>query len=50
MMGMTGWTEFGVLLRRDTELIRKAMGIANEFLVGFGKAIIDECKPEGIYM
>jgi hypothetical protein len=50
MMGMVGWTEFAVFLRRKPELIKKGMDIAQEFLLKFGKAMIDEAKPEAIYM
>ncbi|MFC2017821.1 hypothetical protein ACFLTQ_00765 [Chloroflexota bacterium] len=50
MMGMTGWTEFSMFLRRKPELIKKGMDIATEFLIGFGKSMIDECKPDGIWM
>jgi hypothetical protein len=50
MMGMTGWTEFAVFLRRKPEMIRKAVGIGAEFLDKFGKAMIDVAKPDGIYM
>jgi hypothetical protein len=50
MMGMTGWTEFSMFLRRKPELIRKGMDIATEFLIGFGKSMIDECSPDGIWM
>ncbi len=50
MMGMTGWSEFAVFLRRKPELIKKGMDIAQEFLIKFGKAMIDVCSPEAYYM
>ena len=50
MMGMTGWAEFGVILRRNPDLIKKGMDIGTEFLCKFGNALIDEARPEAIYM
>ncbi|TAK34923.1 MAG: hypothetical protein EPO21_07955 [Chloroflexota bacterium] len=50
MMGMLGWTEFTIGLRKNPELVRKCMDISNEFLIGFGKAFIDEVAPDSIYM
>ena len=49
MMGMVGWGEFAMYLRRDPEMIKKGMDIATQFLEGFGKAMIDECQPEAIW-
>jgi hypothetical protein len=50
MMGMTGWAEFAAFLRRKPALIKKGMAIAQEFLIKFGKAMIDVAKPEAYYM
>ena len=50
MMGMTGWMEYPNLLRKDPELLKQACAIGTEFIKVFGKAVIDECSPEGIYM
>ena len=50
MMGMTGWTEFAMFLRKNPELIRKALDISQEFNLRLGKAMIDVCRPEAMYM
>ncbi|TAK27652.1 MAG: hypothetical protein EPO21_23740 [Chloroflexota bacterium] len=50
MMGMMGWTEFSMGLKKNPELVRKCLDISLEFLIGFGKAMIDEVSPETIYM
>jgi hypothetical protein len=49
-MGMLGWTEFVIALRKNKDLARRCMEISTEFLIGFGKAMIDQAKPDGIYM
>jgi len=50
MMGMVGWMEFPNILRKNPELIRKGMDIGTQFIIRFGKAVIDVCSPEAIYM
>jgi len=49
-MGMLGWTEFAMAMRKNKELVRKCMDISTEFLIRFGKAMVDEVKPDAIYM
>ena len=50
MMGMLGWTEFSMALRKNPELVRRCVELATEWLIRYGKAMIDEVKPDGIYM
>jgi len=50
MMGMMGWTEFSLGLRKTPELVKKCLDISTQWLVTFGKAMIDEAKPEAVYM
>lgn len=50
MMGMMGWAEFYMGLKKKPELTRKCQEIATEWLIEFGKAMIDEAKPDSVYM
>ena len=50
MMGMMGWTEFAMGLRKNPELVRACLDISAEWLVKFGKAMMDECDPDIICM
>ncbi len=50
MMGMMGWTEFSIGLRKNPELVRACTEIATKWLLKFGKAMIDECKPDIVHM
>ena len=37
------------VLRKDPELIRRCCDLALEWLTAYGKAFIDEVRPEAIY-
>ena len=50
MMGMMGWTEFAIGLRKNPELVLKCLDVATEWLPKFGKAMIDECQPDIMVM
>jgi uroporphyrinogen-III decarboxylase len=50
MMGMMGWTEFSMALRKNPELVKACSDIAVKFLCGFGKAMVEEVSPDGITM
>ena len=47
MLGMEG---FSIALRRDPELVRRCCEVSLEWLIRYGKAFIDEVRPEAIYM
>jgi hypothetical protein len=49
-MCMLGMTEFSIALRRDKELVRRCCEVSLQWLIRYGKAFIDEVKPEAIYM
>jgi len=50
MMGMMGWAQFGMALKKNPELARRCLDLATEWNIRYGKALIDEAKPDGIYM
>ncbi|MFC2017788.1 uroporphyrinogen decarboxylase family protein [Chloroflexota bacterium] len=50
MMGMMGWTEFAMGLRKNPELTRKCLDISTEWLIIFGKVMMDEAKPDALVM
>jgi hypothetical protein len=50
MMGMMGWAQFMVGLRKKPELTERCQEIAADWLIGFGKVMIDEARPDAVYM
>ena len=49
-MAMLGWAEFVIALRKNPELARKCLEIVTEWLIRYGKAQIDESRPDLIQM
>jgi uroporphyrinogen-III decarboxylase len=49
-MAMMGYTEFVMALRKNKELARRCIDLSTDWLIRYGKALIDECQPDGIYM
>ncbi|MFC1925667.1 uroporphyrinogen decarboxylase family protein [Chloroflexota bacterium] len=49
-MAMMGWTEFAIALRKDKELVRRCIELSTEWLIRFGKALIDAGEPDVIQM
>ena len=49
-MGMLGFEGFSTALRKDKELVRRCCQVSLEWLIRYGKAFIDEVRPEAIYM
>ena len=50
MMAMMGWTEFAMALRKNPDLARRCCDLATEWLIRFGKALIDEARPDLIQL
>lgn len=50
MMGMMGWAQFMVGLRKQPELTEKCQEIAADWLIEFGKVMIDEARSDAVYM
>lgn len=50
MMGMTGFSEFPMVLRRDPEVVKYGIEKGLEFLKKFGERIIDLAEPDAMYM
>ncbi len=50
MMGMMGWTEYSIALRKNPELAKACTEIGTQFLCGFGKALVDEAQVDALTM
>jgi len=49
MTAMLGWSGFMKALRKDPELAKAAVNKANIWCKRIGRALIKECRPDGIY-
>jgi len=49
IIGMMGWSTFLQAMRKDQEFARRCCDIASEWCVKIGRALIEVCRPEGVY-
>jgi hypothetical protein len=50
MMYMMGWAPFAMGLRKNPELCRRCLGLATEWEIRYGQAVIDAARPQALYM
>ena len=49
LLGMLGMSGFLINLRKNPELVRACCDLAQEWCKRLGKALLDVCRPDGIY-
>ncbi len=49
ILGMMGWSGFLKNLRKNPEFVRQACEKAVEWCIRIGRALVEVCRPEGVY-